>query len=97
MKKIKRNNLLRGEMTSLEENIEFFKKQYGEEIYKQAEENDLFKCKVQLKSDSSYIGKVISLWLPKDESKYRTNDLYLVKWDNGYNGLIEEKDVQKMV
>jgi hypothetical protein len=50
--------------------------------------------KVTLKHDNSYVGIIDRLYLPKDIKYYRPNDLYWVIWDNGCNGICEEKDLK---
>jgi hypothetical protein len=66
---------------------------YGEEVYKESEKDELFNARVRLKKEGKE-GVVVSLYLPKNKEKYRENDLWYVKWDNNFIGIIERKDVE---
>ena len=75
-----------------EDNIETFRKTYGEFIYNKLNEK-YANLSVKLKVDGGYLnGKIITLWLPKNEEQHRTKDLFLVQWDNGKKGIIELED-----
>jgi len=74
--------------------IEKFKKDYGDDVYNNIEKSSqIFNKRVQLKGNISFIGTVVNLWLPANLKYYRKSDLWLVNWDNGNNGIIEEKDI----
>jgi hypothetical protein len=48
---------------------------------------------VTLKQDKEFTGKVDKLYLPKDITRSRPNDLYFIVWNNGKTGICEEKDL----
>ncbi len=71
-----------------------FKEDYGVDIYNDTEKSSqFFNKRVQLKSNDSFVGTVVNLWLPANIKYYRKSDLWLVNWDNGNNGIVEEKDI----
>lgn len=73
------------------------KEQIGQAKYDAIERiAPIFRAQVQLKK-SDLKGKIICLWLPLDESVLRKNDLWLVEWENGKTGLVEERDVDILI
>jgi hypothetical protein len=74
--------------------ILLFKKDYGDDVYNDIEKSSqIFNKKVKLKSNDLFIGTVVNLWLPSNIKYYRKSDLWLINWDNGNNGIVEEKDI----
>jgi hypothetical protein len=49
--------------------------------------------RVRLKDQTQFIGVVKELHLKADEERSRKNDLYLIDWDNGKQGIAETKDL----
>lgn len=77
-----------------DEYIKFFRSKYGDELYdKIEEESKLIEKSITLKGDDTYVGIVKCLWLPKDDTSSRKNHIWLVEWNNGKFGGVEEKEM----
>lgn len=73
--------------------IENFKKEYGIENYNNIEK-DVVGKRICLKLNGKQTelkGYISYLWLPADTEKQRPNNLWYADWDDGSNGILDEK------